>query len=79
MLGKQQSEKLSMVRMIKLYTLGSAEIREVTLQEGEKILKDTYNDPTGGLVADAKTGEVISQISSTVEEIIIIHRMVAGG
>ena len=68
-----------MVRMIKVHTLGSEEVREVTIQEAEKILEDTYNDPVGGLVADARTGEVLSRISPDVEEIIIMEQMLGGG
>jgi len=68
-----------MTRMIKVRTLGSEEIREVTIEGAEKILEDTYNDPVGGLVADARTGEVIYKISPKVEKIIIIEQMLGGG
>lgn len=68
-----------MTRKIKVRTLGSKEIREVTIQEAEKILEDTYNDPVGGLVADARTGEVIYKIGPNVEKIIIMEQMLGGG
>jgi hypothetical protein len=68
-----------MTRKIKVRTLGSKEIREVTIQEAEKILEDTYNDPVGGLVADARTGEVIYKISPNVEQIVIMEQMLGGG
>lgn len=68
-----------MVRVIKVHTFGKEEVREVTIQEAEKLLEDTYNDPVGGLVADARTGEVISLIGPDVEEIIIIEQMLGGG
>ncbi|HUT72245.1 MAG TPA: hypothetical protein VMW89_16365 [Desulfatiglandales bacterium] len=68
-----------MTRKIKVRTIGSAEIREVTIQEAEKILEDTYNDPVGGLVADARTGEVIYKINQNVEKIIIMEQMLGGG
>jgi hypothetical protein len=68
-----------MTRMIKVHTLGSGEIREVTIQEAEKILEDTYNDPVGGLVADARTREVIYKISPNVEQIVIMEQMLGGG
>jgi len=45
--------------MIGVCTLGSEEVREITIQEAEKIPEDTYKDPVGGLVADTRTGEVI--------------------
>ncbi len=66
-----------MVRLIRVHTVGQAE-REVTLQEAEKILEDTYNDPYGGLVADARTGTVIWHIDPKVEEIIVLH-ILGGG
>jgi len=68
-----------MTRKIKVRTIGSTEIREVTIQEAEKILEDTYNDPVGGLVADARTGEVIYKIKPDVEKIIIMEQMLGGG
>jgi hypothetical protein len=66
-----------MVRMIRVHSIGKAE-KEVTLQEAEKILEDTYNDPIGGLVADATTGEVIWRIEPEVKEIVILH-ILGGG
>lgn len=68
-----------MVRVIKVHTFGKEEVREVTIQEAEKLLEDTYNDPVGGLVADARTGEVISHIGPDIEEIVIIEQMLGGG
>jgi len=70
-----------MARTIKVRTLGrdGAEIQEVTLQEAEKILEDTYNDDLGGLVADGKTREVIWTIGPEVEEIIVIPVLLGGG
>ncbi|UCE33621.1 MAG: hypothetical protein JSV55_09395 [Deltaproteobacteria bacterium] len=68
-----------MTRKIEVRTIGSEEIREVTIQEAEKILEDTYNDPVGGLVADARTGEVIYKIKPGVEKIIIMEQMLGGG
>ena len=68
-----------MTRKIKVRTLGSKEIREVTIQEAERILEDTYNDPVGGLVADARTGEVIYKISPHIEQIVIMEQMLGGG
>ena len=68
-----------MVRTIRVRTIGQEEVKEVTLQEAERILEDTYNDSFGGLVADVRTGEVIWRISPNVEEIIIIEQMLGGG
>ena len=68
-----------MTRKIKVRTLGSREIREITIQEAEKILEETYNDPVGGLVADARTGEVIYKINPNIEQIVIMEQMLGGG
>ncbi len=70
-----------MERMIKVHLQGSSGIitKEVTLQEAEKILKDTYADPRGGLVSDHKTGEIIWEIGPNVEEVFIIDHMIGGG
>jgi hypothetical protein len=68
-----------MARLIKVHTLGEEEIREVTLEEAEMILQETYNSPVGGVVADVRTGEVIWQISPDVEEIIILEQVLGGG
>lgn len=70
-----------MARMIKVHILGrnGIEMKEVNLQEAERILKETYADPLGGLVADRRTGEVIWEIDSNVEEVLIIDQMIGGG
>lgn len=44
-----------MIRMTEVYACGK-EAREVTLQEAERIPENMYSGPTGGLVADARTG-----------------------
>jgi hypothetical protein len=68
-----------MTRKIKVRVLGTREVREVTIQEAEKILEETYNDPVGGLVADAGTGEVIYKIGPNIEQIVIMEQMLGGG
>ena len=70
-----------MARMIKVHILGrnGIEMKEVNLQEAERILKETYADPLGGLVADRRTGEVIWEIGPNVEEVLIIDQMIGGG
>lgn len=68
-----------MERVIKVRVLGRGEVREVTLQEAQRILEDTCDDPIGGLVANGKTNEVIFRIDSDVEEIIIMEQMLGGG
>ncbi len=68
-----------MVRMVKVRAISSDEVKEVTLQEAEKILEDTYNDPMGGLVVDARTREVIFRLSADIDEIIVLEQMLGGG
>ena len=68
-----------MANMVKVRILGSSDVREVTLEEAREILEDTCNDPLGGLVANARTGEIIWQISPDIEEIVVIEQMIGGG
>jgi hypothetical protein len=68
-----------MAKLIKVRTLGNSTVREVTVEKARQILEDTYNDPQGGLVANAKTGEIIWQLSPDVEEIVVIEQMIGGG
>ena len=70
-----------MARMIKVQVLGrnGLEIKEVSLEEAEMILKETYADSLGGLVVDKRTGEVIEEIGPDVEELLIISQIIGGG
>jgi hypothetical protein len=70
-----------MARMIKVHILSRSgrEIKEVSLQEAETILKETYADSLGGLVADRRTGEVICEMGPDVEELFIVNFMMGGG
>ena len=47
-----------MARVIKVHILGrnGLETKEVSLEEAETILKETYADSLGGLVTDRRTG-----------------------
>jgi hypothetical protein len=74
-------EKINLERKIKVYITGTkgTEVKEVSLAEAGKILKDTYADPVGGLVANKKTGEIIWKISRDVEEILVIDQIIGGG
>jgi len=67
--------------MIKVHVLGrnGLETKEVSLEEAEIILKETYADSLGGLVADRRTGKVIREISPDVEELLIINYIIGGG
>ena len=69
-----------MARMIKVHILGrnGRKIKEVSLEEAETILKETYADSLGGLVADRRTGEVIWEIGPNVEELFIVNQMMGG-
>ncbi len=70
-----------MARVIKVQILGrnGLETNEVSLEEAETILKETYADSMGGLVADKRTGQVVSEIGPDVEELFIVEHMVGGG
>lgn len=67
-----------MVRMVKVRIASETgtEIKEVTVQEAERILDEAYD--AGAVVADARTGEVIFHIGADVEEL-VITRILAGG
>lgn len=70
-----------MVRKIKVYleSRSGLEIKDMSPEEAEKLLKETYNDSLGGLIYDKKTGEVISRINPDTEEILIINQVLGGG
>ena len=67
-----------MERKIRVHFL-TGEEKEVTVAEAKRILNEVYNDPMGGLVADGKTNEVISQIGPDVEDIVVLEMMIGGG
>lgn len=64
-----------MGRVIRVYIMGKEETKDVTVEEAHRILNDTYNDPVGGLVVDARTGKVIRQIGPNVEGIVIMKQL----
>ncbi len=68
-----------MAHVIRVRTIGQEGVREVSLQEAQRLLQETYDDPMGGLIADAATGEVIWQIGPDVEAITIMEQMLGGG
>lgn len=66
-------------KMVRVRVMGISQVREVTVEEARKILDETYDSALGGLVADARTGEVIYRISPDTDEILIIEQMIGGG
>ena len=70
-----------MARVIKVFiqNRNGMESKDVSPEEAESILKETYKDDMGGLVFDRKTGEAISQIGPDTEEILIIDQVLGGG
>ncbi len=68
-------------RKIKLYITSSwgTEVKEVSLEEAEKVVKSTYADPFGGFVVNRKNGEIISEITSDIDEVVIIEHLIGGG
>ena len=67
-----------MERKIKVRFSSGGE-KEVTVEEAKRILDETYNDSLGGLVANAKTEEVICQIDPELEEIFVLDTIIGGG
>ena len=70
-----------MSRIVKVHILGrnGLEVKEVSLEEAERILTEAYADPMGGLVSDKKTGEVIWEIGPDTEELFILDHVIGGG
>ena len=68
-----------MTKIVKVRVIGSSEVREVTFEQAREIIEETYNNPVGGMVTDAKTGGIIWQISPNIEEIVVIEQMIGGG
>jgi hypothetical protein len=67
--------------MVKVHIMGrkGEEQREVSFEEAERLVKETYEDPLGGLVADAKTKEIIWEMRPDIEEIVILGEIIGGG
>lgn len=61
------------------YFYAGGEAKEVSVEDAEKILNETYNSTYGGLIVDLKTNTVIYQINSDVEEILVLEGIAAGG
>jgi hypothetical protein len=70
-----------MVRMIKVHTLdrNGMEIKEVKLQEAERIFKETYTDALGGFVCDKRTGEGICELGPAAEELFVVDQILGRG
>ena len=70
-----------MERRIKLYITGvdGTEVKVVSLEEAQKVLQQTYADAVGGFVANRKNGEIISQITPDIDELIIVDHVIGGG
>jgi hypothetical protein len=59
--------------------LQGTEVKEVSLEEAKKVLGRIYADPVGGFVSNRKNGEIISEITPDIDEIIIIDQLIGGG
>jgi hypothetical protein len=68
-------------RRIKLYITGTegTDVKEVSLEEAQKVVAQTYADAVGGFVANRKNGEIISQITPDIDELIIVDHVIGGG
>jgi len=65
--------------MVTVHTFGKKDIKEVSFEEASKMLEETYNNPVGGIVVDARTHEIISRLTPEHDEIVIIEQMLGGG
>ena len=68
-----------MEKVITVRVMGKKESKQVTLEEAEKIMEQVWEDPIGGLVANAKTRQVIWKLEPDVDEILIMEKMFGGG
>jgi len=68
-----------MEKLITVRIMGKKETKQVTLEEAKKILEQVYDDPIGGLVANAKTRQVIWKLEPDIDEILIMEKMLGGG
>lgn len=69
-----------MVRTIKVHIFGrnGRETKDMTLEEANATLRETFADSMGGLAIDGRTGQVISEIGPDVDEVFITHLMTGG-
>lgn len=70
------------MRKIRVHRYGPCcnhEIKEVSLEEAEKILKDAGSDPFMRQVIDLRTGEEICEIRPDIEDILIVPALAGGG
>lgn len=68
-----------MKKLITVRVMGKKDARQVTREEAMKIMEEVYDDPIGGLVANAKTRQVIWKLEPDVDEILIMEKMFGGG
>ena len=68
-----------MEKLITVRVMGKKETKQVTLEEARKIMEQVLDDPIGGIVANAKTRQVIWKLESDVDEILIMEKMFGGG
>ena len=68
-----------MEKLITVRVMGKKETKQVTLEEARKIMEQVLDDPIGGIVANAKTRQVIWKLEPGVDEILIMEKMFGGG
>ena len=64
--------------MVKVRVYGKEIIREVSIEEAQMLIDETYNDDMGRLAIDAISNEVIADISPDTREIILMQQMFGG-
>lgn len=67
-----------MAQTVKIESMGAngIQVKEVSLQEAKRIVKEAY--ARGSLVLDKRAGEIIEEPSPNTEELLILD-MIAGG
>jgi hypothetical protein len=65
--------------MVKIKTLPGGDEKEVSFEEAQELLEETYTKPGGGFVVDAQTGGVLYQLDPDISDIIIVEEMLGGG
>jgi len=65
-----------MERLIKVNWLGRTVAKEVDIREAERIVDQAYN--SGEMVVNGRTNEIVCELSSDVDELLIVPILFGG-
>lgn len=68
-----------MDRYITLRIFSTGEVKQVSREEAERIIREVYADPLGGYAVNRQTGQVVSELGSDVEDLLIVDEIMGGG